>query len=212
MKIQDIINWLIPKEDKFYASLEHQACIAYESAAHLLAFRQGESAENIANVVQQLEHKGDKLVHEIEEALAKSYVTPIDREDIQKLSMELDDIIDLTNGAVRAIVLFGVNRPTEPMMQLIDVLVSCTVLIKDAVPCLRHRDYSSLIDAARTIRILEKDGDVVFRNAISDLFHDDSVNAKRLLREQEVLEDLEDAIDHCDSVAGTLTNIAIKHG
>ncbi len=64
--------------------------------------------------VQDLEHKGDNIYHQMEEALAKTFVTPIDREDLQKLSAELDDILDLTNGAMRTAVLYGVEKPTLP--------------------------------------------------------------------------------------------------
>jgi hypothetical protein len=131
---------------------------------------------------------------------------------VQKLSKELDDILDLTNGAVRACVLFGVDQPTEPMKKLIDKLVECTEVIKDGVPKLRAHKYAELVEIGRTLRKLEKDGDIVFRDAVSQLFHDPSIDAKKLIREREVLEDLENAIDHCEHVAATLANLAVKHG
>jgi uncharacterized protein Yka (UPF0111/DUF47 family) len=162
--------------------------------------------------VQEIEHKGDAIVHEVEDALARTFVTPIDREDLQKLSKELDDVLDLMNGAVRAAVLFGVEQPTEPMIALIDKLVECTQVLSDSVPNLRAHRYSDLIEASRKLRRLEKDGDTVFRNAISDLFHSPDVDFRKLLREREVLEDLESAIDHCEHVAQTLANLAVKHG
>jgi uncharacterized protein Yka (UPF0111/DUF47 family) len=148
----------------------------------------------------------------MDDALARSFVTPIDREDLQKLSKELDDVLDLTNGAVRACVLFGVDEPTEPMKKLIDKLVECTEVLKKAAPNLRTHKYTDLVETARAMRKLEKDGDTVFRDAVSQLFHDDKVDAKKLIREREVLEDLENAIDHCEHVAATLANLAVKHG
>ena len=213
MALQNLVRWLLPKEDQFYDLLEQQAAVSHEAALALAKFKEhGAIAANVREAVQSLEHKGDDLVHRVEDALARTFVTPLDREDIHKLSSELDDVVDLTNLAVRACVLFGVSHPTEPMGKLIDTLVACTELLKGAVPFLRTHEYPQLIEAGRTVRKLEKDGDAVFRGAVSVLFHDPSVDAKVLLREKEVLEDLENAIDRCDHVAETLTNIAVKHG
>ena len=72
--------------------------------------------------------------------------------------------------------------------------------------------YADLLDDGRKLRSLEKEADGVFRAAVSQLFKDPAVDAKVLLREKEVLEDLENAVDHCDNVADTLANIAVKHG
>ncbi len=213
MGIETVVRWLLPKEDHFYDFLERQASVAHDAALALAEFKEpGIKPESVREKVQLLEHKGDSIVHELEEALAKTFVTPIDREDIQKLSSELDDILDLTNGAVRGCVLFGVASPTPPMIELIDKLVECTKILKDALPNLRKSKYEALIDASRTLRKLEKEGDAIFRSAVSALFHDDTIDAKKLIREREVLDDLEKAIDHCDHVASTLANLSVKHG
>jgi hypothetical protein len=213
MGLQDVVRWFLPKEDHFYDFVERQASVAHEASLALSEFKQeGTTAESVRERVQALEHKGDAIVHELEEALARTFVTPIDREDLQKLSKELDDILDLMNGAVRACVLFGVSQPTEPMKKLIDKLSECTENLKGAVPKLREHKYAELIECSRTLRKLEKDADIVFRDAVSQLFRDDAVDAKKLMREREVLDDLENAIDHCEHVSSTLANLAVKHG
>jgi len=213
MGLQDVVRWFLPKEDHFYDFVERQAAVAHEASLALCEFKlEGTTASSVREKVQALEHKGAAIVHELEEALAKTVVTPIDREDLQKLSKELDDILDLMNGAVRASVLFGVSQPTEPMKKLIDKLSECTEVLKDAVPKLRHHKYEELIECSRTLRKLEKDADIVFRDAVSQLFRDDAVDAKKLMREREVLDDLENAIDHCEHVSATLANLAVKHG
>jgi len=213
MNLDSIVRFLLPKEDHFYDFLEKQAAAAHEAAQVFARFRQeGVTAATIREDVQKIEHAGDALVHGLEEALAKTFVTPIDREDLQKVSAELDDVLDLTNGAARVCVLFGVTRPTQPMMDLVDKLVECTLVLKTAVPLLRKHKYSELIEAVRVIKGLEKEADTIFRDAIGRLFHDDAVDAKKLIREREVLDDLEKAVDHCDHVASTLANLAVKHG
>ena len=105
------------------------------------------------------------------------------------------------NGAARACVLYGVERPTAPMVGLIDKLVECTEVLKNALPHLRAHDYVKLIEASREVRKLEKDGDAVFRSAVSALFKDGSM-----------LDHLENSIDYCQHVGSTLANLAIKHG
>ena len=213
MGLQGLVRWLLPKEEHFYDFLERQAVAAHDGASALSAFnKEGASVDAVAKSVQVVEHQGDAIVHELEEALAKTFVTPIDREDLQKLSSQLDDILDLTNGAARGSVLFGVVRPTVAMTTLIDKLVACTAVLKDTLPNLRKHAYSELITASRTLRQLEKEADVVYREAVRGLFSDEKVDAKMLLREKQVLEDLEKAIDRCEYVADTLANLAVKHG
>lgn len=213
MGLQDLVRWFLPKEEHFYDFLERQATAAHEGARALAAFDDaGTTAEAVAKSVQDIEHRGDAIVHELEEALAKTFVTPIDREDLQKLSSQLDDILDLTNSAARSSVLFGVKRPTAPMSTLIGKLVACTKTLDDTLPNLRKHAYPALIEASRTLRALEKEADITYREAVRVLFTDDAIDAKVLLREKQVLEDLERAIDRCEYVADTLANLAVKHG
>ncbi len=213
MALQGMVRWLLPREDHFYVLLESQAAACHEAALALSKFKDPSSRpEDVRDAVQVIEHQADDLVRKMEDALARTYVTPLDREDLHKLSGELDDVVDLTNLAARAAVLYGVSRPTEPMQKLIDTLVSCTSVLKIALPKLRSHAYADLLDDGRKLRALEKEADAVFRAAVSQLFKDPAVDAKVLLREKEVLEDLENAVDHCDDVAGTLANIAVKHG
>ncbi|MEZ4298755.1 MAG: DUF47 family protein [Polyangiaceae bacterium] len=213
MGLQDIVRWILPREDHFYSYLENLATAAHDAAVALAKWKDpSASGESVCEAVQAVEHKADGIQKELEDALARTFVTPLDREDLHRLGSELDDIVDLTNLAGRAVVLFGVPRPTPAMIQLTDVLVECTKVLADAVPKLRQHKYTDLVDAARVLRKSEKEGDKVYRDEISRLFHDDTVDAKSVLRQREVLEDLERAIDHCDHVGTTLSNLAVKHG
>lgn len=211
MGLQDVIRFLLPREDHFYDYLERQAVVAHEGAKALSLFKDG-NIEAVREEVQKLEHQGDSIVHQMEEALARTFVTPIDREDLQTLSSELDDILDLTNGSARACSLLGVAKATDSMIILVRNLVECTEVLTTTIPLLRKHAYADIIEGSRKIRRLEKEADRVFRDAISALFADPTVDAKTILREKEVLEDLESAVDHCDHVANILTNLAVKHG
>jgi uncharacterized protein Yka (UPF0111/DUF47 family) len=213
MALQSIIRWLLPREDVFYDFLERQATTAHEGVKALQRLREpAVSAEAVREAVQELEHDGDKLVHELEEALAETFVTPMDREDLQDLSSELDTILDFTNGAARVFVLYGVERPTQAMLELTDLLEKCTAVLATAMPKLRRHMYPEIIEASRDVKKLEKDADAVFRNAVSALFKDPAIDAKVILREREVLDHIEEAIDHCDRVGKTLKYLSVKHG
>jgi uncharacterized protein Yka (UPF0111/DUF47 family) len=212
MSLQDIVRWLVPREDHSYGFLEAQAIALHEGALALHRFSEGSSANAVRYAVQELEHQGHEISHEMEAALAKTFVTPIDREDLHKLSSELEDALDLANAAIRAAAQCGVTTPTEPMGKLMDIFVRCTLILKETMPKLRESAYSDVGDAAHALRKLEKEGDGVFRAAMSALFHDEAVDAKKLLREKQVLEDLENAVDGCETVGETLAQLAVKHG
>src|SRR5579862_4355770 len=109
--LQSVVRWLLPKEDHFYGYLERQGDVAHEGAKALRAFKEGKALSEVRVQVEDLEHDGDKFFHELLDALAKTFVTPIDREDLQRLSAELDDILDRMNSAVRAASLMGVLKP-----------------------------------------------------------------------------------------------------
>jgi len=211
--IQDLIRKVMPRDEGFFDLLEKQARTALSAAETLASFQENSRpAESVADAVQVIEHQGDKLVHEVEEALAKTFVTPIDREDIHFLCSELDDVIDLTNTTARAFLLLGVDQPTKPMAEMMTLLVQATNELASAVPNLRRHKYAELFVSKRKIRELEKECDRIYRNEVSRLFHSPEIDAKDLLREREILDDLENAIDRCERVADTLANLAVKHG
>jgi predicted phosphate transport protein (TIGR00153 family) len=212
MALQDLVRWFLPKDDDFFVFLERQAQTAHSGAQAFAKFVPGANIDEVSVEVQKHEDAGDQVVHELEEALQKTFVTPIDREDLQRLSSELDDIVDFINSAARTCALFGVTSPTKPMEQLIAILVVCTQQLKDTLPVLRKRDYAAVMAVSRTLRREQKNADLVYRTAISALFHDDAKNAKDVLREMTVLEHLAHAVNRCEHVAHTLANLAVKHG
>jgi uncharacterized protein Yka (UPF0111/DUF47 family) len=211
--LQALLRFVLPREDHFYDFLERQADVAHRAALVMAKYKDGSTtAQGIREQVQDLEHEGDDFVHQMLDALARTFVTPIDREDMQRLSKRLDDILDMTNAAARACVLFGVEKPTEPMLLLIDKLVQCTRVLNQLVPKLRRHAYRELTDAGRPVSAIEKDSDGVYRDALSKLFHDPAIDAKTIMREREVLDDLEKAINRCDQASEMILDIAVKHG
>lgn len=211
MALQAMIRWLLPREDHYYDMLEELGRLGYEAAQALAAFEKTPAAEVQAKV-QAIEHKADDVVRKMEDALARTFVTPLDREDLHHLTSELDDIIDLANLAARSYGLYAIERPTPAMIELSAKLITCTQWIRDTVPHLRTHKFNELIDGGRKVRELEKEGDTIYRTAISELFKAPSIDFRDLLKQKEALDHLENAVDHCDNVADLLANMAVKHG
>ena len=212
MALQSLIRWVLPRETHFFDFLEGLGRLSYDAAEAFSSFKTGRSADEVRGAVQLVEHEADNLVRQMEEALARTFVTPLDREDLHRLSNEIDDIIDLTNLAARTCGLYGVKEPTQPMIDLMAVLLRACELIREAVPHLRVHEYEALIGLGRKIRAIEKEGDEIFRGAMSQLFSDAKIDGKELIRQKEVLDHIEHAIDHCDNVGDILANLAVKHG
>lgn len=211
MGFQALVRWLLPREDHFYEMLEELGRMGHEAAVALAKFQE-RMAPEVQETVQTIEHAADDVVRRMEEALAKTFVTPIDREDLHRLTSELDDVVDLANLTARAFSLYNIDRPSPPMVELMEKLVSVTAMIRDAVPHLRKHRYAELLDSGRKVRQIEKEADTVYRAAISNLFRESHSDFRRLLSQKEALDDLERAVDHCDNVSDLLANLAVKHG
>jgi hypothetical protein len=211
MGIQNIFRFILPKEEHFYDFLEQQAALAHEGSVALARLKQ-EPAAIVKEAVHAIEKKGDKVAHDLEEALAATFVTPLDREDLHKLSSQLDDILDRAYAVASAFDMYSIDEASEPVKGMFDVLIETTQILAEELPCLRKHDFDGLREASRRIRVLEKQGDETYRKAMKTLFADDSIDARTLIREKEVIEILETAIDGCEDASEFLTNLAVKHG
>ncbi len=211
MAIQALIRFLLPRETHWYDMLEEIANLGHEASQALLQF-QSKAAKDVQQSVQAIEHRADDVVRRMEDALARTFVTPLDREDLHRLTGALDDIIDLMNLSARAFTLYHLQKPSAPMIALMERLDACTKIMAESVPHLRKHDYGQLLDGGRKVRAIEKEADAIYRKAISDLFAESHSDFRELLRQKEALDDLESAVDHCDNVADMLANLAVKHG
>ena len=122
---------LIPRDEGFFV-LFNELAKRLKEAARLLnrLLAEPDRLEHYVAAIKTVEHEADVLTHDVRVRIDRSFVTPIDREDLQKLSSELDGILDLTNGAIRACVLLGVDKPTTPMKELIEIIVRCTTKLR----------------------------------------------------------------------------------
>ena len=212
MGIQDVIRLVLPREDHFFDFLEKQALLGYEGAIKLRELERRPVAE-VRPEVHAIEKAADRVGHELEEALAATFVTPLDREDIHRLSTLLDDILDRAYATASAFDMFHIEEATPEARRQMEILEKTTEVLSNTLPALRKHDFATIRAAVRRVKELEKEGDEVYRQTMKELFGPGGpTDARELIRRKEVTEILENAIDTCEDAAEYLANLAVKHG
>lgn len=218
MAFQNLIRWLLPKDDRFFSLLEEHAGVLAEAAKQMLDLPSSTQPSGDAGQVQiilekihALEHRGDDIVRAIMLALDETFVTPIDREDLHSLATALDNVLDYLYKAAQSFVAFEMNGLTQAMREMVQLLAESTAVIKDTLPFIRAHKLEKVAPARLQVVSMEKRGDAIYQNEMASLFKNAQVDAKELLRQQTVLEALEAALNSCQDAVDVLENVAIKH-
>jgi predicted phosphate transport protein (TIGR00153 family) len=154
------------------------------------------------------EQDGDRITHNIIQRLNKTFVTPIDREDIYEMASALDDVVDYTEEVADYLGLYKIEAPMSQAQELAKILHACGRQIAEAMP--RLRGFQDTSHYTVEINRLENDGDRVVREAIASLF-DTGIDPMVVIRWKDIFERLEEAIDATEHVANILEGIAIKN-
>jgi len=184
------------------------------AAAEILVdlFDNYENVEAKARQLKDLEHKGDSITHDIIQRLHRTFVTPIDREDITLLANSLDDVMDLIEAAGRTAHLYSIAQPTERAQELARIVAKVTHKLNEAMPCLRRHDqFPRIIKQCVEINTLENEADDVEHAALAELFEVCQLNACEVIKWREIYEHLESATDRGEDVANVLEGIVLKH-
>jgi predicted phosphate transport protein (TIGR00153 family) len=203
---------LTPKEDKFFHLFVESANIAYRAANALVEFLQDlDNAEENLKKVKEIEHEGDKKIHEIFEQLNKTFITPFDREDIYLIAKDTDDIIDYIESTASRFVMLNVNHSTENSELLTKMIVQCCEEIIVLMKELKNMKTSKEI-RKRIIEInrLEEEGDKISRKAIRDLFSG-QMEVIEVIKWREVYQYLEDTLDACEDLANVIEGVVMKN-
>src|SRR5213593_666643 len=159
--------WIIPQERQFFDLLEKLAATVDEGAIALVDLLQDfRDVPMKCRRIKDAEHHGDEIVHRVFEELNKTFITPIDREDIQSLASELDNILDMIEAASSRIGLYEIDRPTEAMVQLGNVIKDGTRLLKEAVGMIRNMKQANVVEGISIeVHRLENVADDLMNNA-----------------------------------------------
>ena len=203
---------LIPREKKFFALFEQGTQNAVKIARQLKDMVYiWENVKERVWVINDLEHQGDAITHQIFEQLHRSVITPFDREDIALLAHSLDDVTDFIHAAADAMLLYKVERPTNRAKELVDVVMQAVAEVESAVSEMHDRiGRKQLLKRCVEINRLENMGDSVYRSAMAELF-DDSADFAGLIKWREIYKHMESVIDRCEDIANILEGVAIKY-
>jgi len=202
---------MIPKEEKFFKLFKQMTENIIVGAKLLKDMLDNfENPAESQRKIKDIEHVGDSLTHEIIQMLNKTFVTPLDREDIYSLASKLDDILDLIDASSQRVIMYNVDSiPPEAKSLGFIILQSCYAVDK-AVAMLGKKTNEQIFAACVEINALENEADRVSREAISRLF-DEEKDPIQLIKWKEIYETLERATDKCEDAANILESVVVKN-
>jgi hypothetical protein len=206
-----VVGKFFPQKTDFFVLFDDAAQNLNRSAQLLVEMMENFSeAPAKAKQIYEAEQEGDMLTHEVMRALNKTFLTPIDREDIHALISRTDDILDMIWAAVDRVILFKLESSTPEAIELSKILFETTEYIAKSVTALKKKKYATVQELCIEINRLENRGDRTFRAALAKLF-DEVKDPILVIKWKEVYEHLEEGLDKCEDVADILESIVLKH-
>ena len=204
---------LLPKEEKFFPMFEDMAEMI-SKAAHLLAriidHNEPSAQEETFREIKLLETKADDIVHQVFDTLDSTFITPFDREDIQRLTSKMDDVLDNINATSQQIKLYKPKKLVPQFRELCLVVVRGCEQVRIAINLLHDlKNPGKINDACVKINELENIADDIYHQLISELF-DTETDPIELIKNKEILETLESTTDRIEDVSDILKTIIIK--
>jgi predicted phosphate transport protein (TIGR00153 family) len=200
---------LIPKEEKFYEDFEALATEVLRGAGLLVEMLAPDHPVwDKAREIKDIERRCDLITHQIIERLNRTFVTPIDREDIHGLAHSLDDVMDAIDACATVVHLYRIERVRPGTRELAAILREAAE--KLVVATKEFEALKALAPVAAELTRLEKESDRVYQQAIVQLFADER-DPIELIKSKEMLEFLEAATDRCEDVANVFEAIVVKH-
>jgi predicted phosphate transport protein (TIGR00153 family) len=199
---------VIPRELAFYELLDRAADNVAEGARELAAL-----VDDLPNAaahndrIADLEHHGDDLTHEIIAKLNVTFVVPIDRGDIHRLTSHLDDVLDAIEGVADLVVLHGITEPMPQFRTQIQVLVRASTHVVRAIGGLRN--LHTVERAVTDLKREEREGDWIYRRAVASLYSGE-FRSLEVLMWKDLLKQVEAAVDRCEDIANTIESVATK--
>jgi predicted phosphate transport protein (TIGR00153 family) len=200
---------LIPREERFYDDF---VALAREirNGAGLLEemLAPDRPIWDKADEIKEIEHKCDFLTHEIIQRLHRTFVTPLDREDIHELARSLDDVMDAIDASAAVVRLYQIERVREDARELARLVRASADQLVIALKALERRQ--GVAEPAVEINRLENEADRAHQISLRRLFEEER-DAIAIIKWKEILDFLEAATDRCEDVANVLEGVVVKH-
>jgi len=199
---------LFPKEEDFFLLFRRQAGLVREACDQLHEMMvRFDHPEARARELKDVEHRADLVTHEVYERLNRTFITPLEREDIHALASGLDDVVDAAEAIASRLVLFRIDKPTPEAIRLTAIVSECGRQIEQAVENLRN--MNNLMGFTIEINRLENEADTISREVVADLFSG-RYEFLDVMRWKEIYGRLESAADQCEDVANAIESIVLK--
>jgi uncharacterized protein len=206
-----ILSWLIPQEKHFFDMIEEQSRNVLAGVDALVDMLEHyEDIDKKRENIKKIENNGDKMVHDIFSELNKTFITPIDREDISKLTSSLDDILDNLEAVSERLIIYDIKKPPKFMLEFAQILRKTTFNVNEGIGLLRNfKEASQIRGFCKEVNTLENEGDGLLRKATAELFN--KKDAIEIIKIKELYDDLEAAVDRCEDVADVIGDILVKY-
>ena len=202
---------LFPSKTDFFEMFD-RALENLSRAANVLVdtFNNFDHFEKKAKAIYEYEQEGDMITHEIMKELNKTFLTPIDREDIHALASRIDDVLDLIWAAVDRMVVYKIDKPTPEIISIAEDLQMTTDILKKALRDLRSKQYSHVQEHCIEINRLENRIDRKYRDALGKLISDEN-HPVHIIKWKDIYQLFEDASDRAEDIANILESIVLKY-
>ena len=201
---------LIPREKIFFQLLEEESKNVLAGAVAFSELIQNfDHLADKRNKIKDIEHHGDEIVHSIYDRLVKTFITPIDREDISKLASLYDDVLDYIYAVVNRLYLYEVDLATEPMRRFADLVLKSVREIDFAFASIQKIKASEIEARCNEVDTLENEADVVLNESVASLFKTN--DAISIIKMKEVYELMETITDKCEDVVQVIRDIILEY-
>ncbi|MEO0312057.1 MAG: hypothetical protein RIQ89_1714 [Bacteroidota bacterium] len=212
MSTNSIFQYFVPKDRKFFPLFEQISKNANNIAKTMyeaLTVTPDKRGPHLRQI-EKLEHVGDELTHQVFSEVSTTFITPFDREDIQRLASAIDDVADHLHGASKRLELYNITEIHPAMIKLTELCIDGTRELDKAVQALRSmRNLGQIREALVAINSIENHADDIFDNAVARLFEDEK-DAIKLIKTKEILQALETATDKCEDAANVIESVIVK--
>jgi predicted phosphate transport protein (TIGR00153 family) len=201
---------LIPREERFFddfIALAEEIRTGARTLKQMLAGPTPDMAKT--DTIKEIEHSCDRTTRAIIDRLNRTFVTPLDREDIHALASSLDDVMDAIDATAAVIRLYKITAVRPGARRLVEIIVESVDRIVQALAALERR--SGVLELAAQVKQLEHEADRSHQDAIVELF-DQERDPITVIKWKEIFDFLEAATDRCEDVANLLEGVVVKHG
>jgi predicted phosphate transport protein (TIGR00153 family) len=203
---------LLPRDERFFDLFIGVAERTVEAAGLLKQMLESDPTRRgyLVEQIKRLEHEADQLTHEVVTRLDRTFITPLDREDIHELAGRLDDVIDLIDGNARRAQIFKVGEAPIGIILMAEVIQRINQQLLIAVRALATDKPAQVFEACVVVKRMEEEGDSLYHEHMGKLF-EGSPDALAVIKWKEIYDNLEKTLDYAEDVANVLESISIKH-